>query len=51
MDIEPGFDEWREEWYDETDMESVVLHGHEEDEDMDAGDAAFLRGYIEAGEL
>lgn len=38
-------------WYDELDVESVVWNGYDEIEDMDAGDAAFLRGYLGAGEL
>lgn len=42
--------EWYDE-YDEMDAESVVLHGYEEDEDMDAGDAGFLRGYLGMGEI
>ena len=40
-----------EERYDETDMESVVLHGHEEDEDIDAADAGFMRGFLGMGEI
>lgn len=42
-------DEWAR--YDELDVESVVMSGYEEREDMDAKDAAFLRGYFKAAEL
>ena len=42
--------EAEERWYDPTDIESVVRLGHEEDEDMDETDAAFLRGYLGIGE-
>lgn len=38
-------------WYDNMDAESVVIHGHEEDEEMDAAEAAFLRGYLGMGEI
>jgi hypothetical protein len=41
-------DEWEE--YDDMDVESVILHGHEEDEDVDPDEAAFLRGYLGMGE-
>ncbi len=37
--------------YDEMDAESIVLHGYDEDEEMDAGEAAFLRGYLGMGEV
>ena len=37
--------------YDETDIESVVLHGGEEDEDMNAEDAGFMRGFLGMGEV
>ena len=37
--------------YDETDVESVVLHGAEEDEELDAAEAGFLRGYLGVGEI
>ena len=36
--------------YDEMDMESVVWHGQDESEDLDAGDAGFMRGYLGMGE-
>ena len=42
--------ESEEESYDESDIELVVLRGYDEEEDMDAGDAAFLRGYLGMGE-
>jgi hypothetical protein len=32
--------------YDEMDMESVLIHGGEEEEEMDAEEAAFMRGYL-----
>lgn len=38
-----------DETYDEMDVESVVIHGYDEDEDMDANDAAFLRGFLDIG--
>ncbi len=38
-------------YYDEMDMESVVLHGQEEEEDLDAAEAGFLRGYLGLGEV
>jgi hypothetical protein len=41
-------DEWEE--YDDMDVESVILHGHDEDEDVDPDEAAFLRGYLGMGE-
>ncbi len=37
--------------YDEMDAESVVLHGQDEEEDYDASEAAFLRGYLGMGEI
>lgn len=37
--------------YDEMDVESIILHGHEEEEDMDAAEAGFLRGYLGMGEI
>jgi len=37
-------------YYDETDVESVILAGRDEEEDMDAAEAAFLRGYLGMGE-
>ncbi len=40
-----------QERYDETDVESVVLHGYEEEEDLDADEAAFVRGYLGMGEI
>lgn len=38
-------------YYDDTDVESVVLHGVDEEEDMDADEAAFMRGYLDVGEI
>lgn len=32
--------------YDELDAESIVRHSHDEEEDMNAEDAGFLRGYL-----
>jgi len=40
-----------EDQFDEMDAESVVLHGAEEDSDMNAAEAAFLRGYLGMGEI
>lgn len=37
--------------YDEMDMESVVWHGHEEDEELDPMEAGFIRGYLDIGEV
>ncbi len=37
--------------YDELDVESVVLHGYDEAEDMDAADAGFIQGYLGMGEI
>lgn len=37
--------------YDATDIESTVLHGYAEEEDLDAADEGFMQGYLEAGEL
>ena len=36
-------DDWS---YDAMDAESIVMHGGEEEEDMDLAEAAFLRGYL-----
>ncbi len=44
-------EEWESRGYDEMDAESVVLHGYDEDEDMDADEAGFLRGYLGMGEV
>ena len=39
------------EHYDEMDMESVIIHGQEEEEEIDARDAAFMRGFLDMGEI
>lgn len=36
--------------YDGMDVESVILRGLEEEEDIDPEDAAFMRGYLGMGE-
>lgn len=36
--------------YDDMDIESVVLKGHGEDEELEASDEAFMRGYLGMGE-
>ncbi len=36
--------------YDPMDVESVVLHGYEEEEDLEDYDAGFLQGYLGMGE-
>jgi len=40
-----------EEHYDDLDFYSIVSHGREEDDDMDAGDVGFMRGYLGMGEI
>lgn len=37
--------------YNELDVESVVMSGADEEEDMPAEEAAFLRGYLGMGEI
>lgn len=39
-----------EEYYDNMDMESVVIHGGEDNEEINAEEAAFMRGYLGLGE-
>lgn len=42
----------RNDWgeYDEMDAESVILHGYEDDSELDPEEAGFLRGYLGMGE-
>jgi hypothetical protein len=38
--------EYGEGWSDDLDIENVVAQGGDEAEDLDAAEAAFLRGYL-----
>jgi len=37
--------------YDDLDVESIVLHGAEEDEDVNPAEAGFLRGFLGTEEV